>query len=115
MSDSETKKSYSKKHHTSKHSKSKHESESESEFESESDDKCDQECKADRGEEGYTSGNNNDNNASQEIIIPSFNTTDYSITGDLFLYGTIPFRYISVIAGVNNVVLHNLTFNLCDC
>jgi len=32
-----------------------------------------------------TSGNNNDNNASQEIIIPSYNSTNFTNTG-IYIY-----------------------------
>jgi hypothetical protein len=60
------------------------------------------------------SGNNNDINASHEIIIPSYNSTDFTNTGDIYLYGTVPFRYISIIAGVENITLNTLTFNLCN-
>lgn len=58
---------------------------------------------------------NNTNNVSKEIIIPSYNTTDLSSTGDLYKYGTIPFRYISIIATTGDVTLNLLTFNLCSC
>ena len=57
---------------------------------------------------------NSDLNASKEITIPSYNTTDMSSTGDLYLYGPIPFRYISVTAGAGSVMLNSLTLYFCE-
>jgi len=56
-----------------------------------------------------------DANASKEFIIPSYNTTNLSNTGDLYKYGTVPFRYISVTALTGNVTLNLLTLYLCSC
>jgi hypothetical protein len=54
-------------------------------------------------------------NDSKEIIIPSYNTTDKTSTGDLFKYGTIPFRYISIKAISGDVTLNLLTLAICGC
>jgi hypothetical protein len=56
-----------------------------------------------------------DQHASQEFVIPSYNTTNFTSTGDLYKYGTVPFRYISVTALGGNVTLNLLTLNLCSC
>ena len=58
---------------------------------------------------------NSDVNASQEFVIPSFNTTDLTTTGDIYKYGPIPFRYITVIASRANITLNTLTLYLCEC
>ena len=58
---------------------------------------------------------NTDANASKQIIIPSYDTTNKTIKGDLYLYGAIPFRYIAVTATVKNITLNLLTLNLCSC
>jgi hypothetical protein len=58
---------------------------------------------------------NTDAHASQQFILPSYNTTDLSPTGDLAKYGTVPFRYISVTAVGGNVTLNILTLTLCQC
>jgi hypothetical protein len=58
---------------------------------------------------------NTDINASKEIIIPSYNTSNLTSSGDLYKYGSIPFRYISVTALVSNVTLNLLTLYLCEC
>jgi hypothetical protein len=58
---------------------------------------------------------NTDANESKEFVIPSYNTTDFSSSGDLFKYGTTPFRYISVTAIGGNVTLNLLTLYLCGC
>ena len=62
------------------------------------------------GTQLYTYTNTISNDESLEIIIPSFNNIDYTSSGDIYKYGPIPFRYISIIAGSNNVVLNTLTF-----
>jgi hypothetical protein len=58
--------------------------------------------------------NNNDNNTSHEITIPSYNTTNLTNTGDIFLYGIIPFRYISVTCTTGNIILNKLSLYLCN-
>ena len=58
---------------------------------------------------------NTDANASRQFIVPSYNTTDFTSNGDLFKYGTLPFRYISVTAVGGNVILNLLTLYLCSC
>ena len=64
----------------------------------------------------YTNSiDNTDANAAKQIVIPSYNTTNLTSTGDLYLYGAIPFRYISVTATTGNVILNLLTLNLCSC
>jgi hypothetical protein len=57
----------------------------------------------------------NENINSKEIVIPSYNTTDKTSTGDLYKYGTIPFRYISIKAISGDVTLNLLTLTLCGC
>jgi hypothetical protein len=56
-----------------------------------------------------------DANASKQFVVPSYNTTDLTTTGDLYKYGTTPFRYISVTATTGNVTLSLLTLYLCGC
>jgi hypothetical protein len=66
----------------------------------------------------YTYTNAVDNtavNASKQIVIPSYNTTNKTNTGDLYLYGAIPFRYISVTGTKSNITLNMLMFNYCNC
>jgi hypothetical protein len=66
----------------------------------------------------YTYTNTTDNtdaNASQEFVIPSYNTTNLTTSGDLYKYGTVPFRYISVTASTKNVTLNLLTLTMCSC
>jgi hypothetical protein len=64
----------------------------------------------------YTNpGPDNDANDAQELVIPTYNTTDYSTTGDLYRWGAIPFRYISVTAIEENVTLNQLRFWVCSC
>jgi hypothetical protein len=55
--------------------------------------------------------------ASQQFVIPSYNTTNLTSTGDLYKYGPVPFRYISVTATglTGNVTLNLLTLTLCQC
>jgi hypothetical protein len=52
---------------------------------------------------------------SDEIVIPSFNTSNSTILGDLYKYGVTPYRYISISAVSGNVTLNLLTFYLCSC
>jgi hypothetical protein len=52
---------------------------------------------------------------SQELVIPTYNSTDYSASGDLYTWGPIPFRYIAVTAISANVTLNQLRFSICDC
>lgn len=52
---------------------------------------------------------------SQELVIPTYNTTDYSASGDLYTWGPIPFRYIAVTATSANVTLNQLKFWVCIC
>ena len=69
------------------------------------------------GQSLYTYTNlidNADANAAKEITIPSYNTVDHTIDGDLYKYGSVPFRYISVTALVGNVTLNLLTLSLCS-
>jgi hypothetical protein len=56
-----------------------------------------------------------DINASKEIIIPSYNTTNLTSSGDIYKYGSVPFRYISVTAVGGNVTLNLLSLYLCSC
>jgi hypothetical protein len=49
----------------------------------------------------------------KELVIPTYNTTDFSLTGDLYTWGPIPFRYISVSALEANVTLNQLAFWIC--
>ena len=51
----------------------------------------------------------------QQIVIPSYNTTNVTKTGDIYLYGAVPFRFISIKAISGDVTLNLLTFNLCSC
>jgi hypothetical protein len=53
--------------------------------------------------------NNCEDNTIQEIIIPSYNTLDSSCNGDLYRYGTIPYRYISITTITGSVLLNSLT------
>jgi hypothetical protein len=57
---------------------------------------------------------NTDAHVSQKFIIPSYNSTDLSKIGDIYLYGATPFRYISVTAISGDVTLNLLTLNLCN-
>ena len=54
-------------------------------------------------------------NAYKQITIPSYNTKNKTSTGDLYLYGAVPFRYVSVTPTVGNITLNLLSFNLCNC
>jgi hypothetical protein len=45
-----------------------------------------------------------------EFSIPSFNTTNLTKTGDIYIYGPIPFRFISVTCSNGFIVLNSLTF-----
>jgi hypothetical protein len=58
---------------------------------------------------------NTDANSSKVIVIPSYNMTDLSKTGDIYLYGTLPFRYISIGTSTGNITFNVITFNLCSC
>ena len=65
----------------------------------------------------YTYTNTVDNtaaNVSRTVVIPSYNTTNLTKTGDIYLYGAVPFRYISVTAVAGDVTLNLLTLNLCS-
>jgi hypothetical protein len=55
-----------------------------------------------------------DAHASQLLVIPSYNTTNFTSSGDLYKYGSVPFRYISVTAVGGNITLNLLTFYLCS-
>ena len=59
--------------------------------------------------------NNSNSNASREFVIPSYNTTDLSSNGDLYKYGPVPYRYISVTSPTGNSVLNTITLNVCSC
>jgi hypothetical protein len=63
----------------------------------------------------YTNTSGTDAAASNEITIPSYNTTDNTVNGDLYKYGVSPFRYISVKPTVGNITVNLLTFYLCSC
>ena len=63
----------------------------------------------------YTNTTGNSDNDSQQFVIPSYNSVDLTNSGDLYLYGSIPYRYISVTASAGNVTLNTLTFYLCNC
>jgi len=63
------------------------------------------------GQQLYT---NKDKKCHNEgFVIPSFNTNDNSECGDLWHYGVLPFRYISISACGTNIVLNSLYFYLC--
>lgn len=64
------------------------------------------------GKELYSYTNSEDSHGFHEIIIPSFDTQNLTKTGDLYLYGSIPFRYISISACNSGVVLNSLTVYL---
>ena len=71
-----------------------------------------------KGTQLYTYKNTTDNtdaNSSKVIVIPSYNMTDLSKTGDIYLYGSIPFRYISIGTSNGNITFNVITFNLCSC
>ena len=55
---------------------------------------------------------NSDANASREVVIPSYGTTDRTATGDLYRFGAVPYRYISVSAVSKNVTLNMLIFTM---
>ena len=62
------------------------------------------------GTDLYSYTDNNDCQGFHEIVIPSFDTQNRTKTGDLYMYGTLPFRYISIRACNSPVVLNSLTF-----
>ena len=71
-----------------------------------------------RGSQLYTYTNtisNADANASKEIIIPSYNMTDLTNTGDIYLYGAVPFRFISIGTTNGNITFNLISFSLCSC
>lgn len=67
------------------------------------------------GKELYSYINNDECSCSHEVIIPSFNSDNLTKTGDLYLYGVLPFRYISVSACNGSVILNSITLFLKDC
>jgi len=71
------------------------------------------------GKRIYTYVNNSENcenneHNTQETIIPSYNTTNLTKTGDLYLYGTQPYRYISITACNGGILLHSLIFYISE-
>lgn len=70
------------------------------------------------GEKGkllYTYINTNDATVAKEITIPSFDTTNLTKSGDIYTYGALPFRYISVATCNDAIVLTGFTFYVYDC
>jgi hypothetical protein len=63
----------------------------------------------------YTNTSSDPSFCQQQIVIPSYNTTNLTKTGDIYLYGAVPFRYISIKATTGNVILNLLTLSLCSC
>jgi hypothetical protein len=49
----------------------------------------------------------------KEYVFPSYDTTNISDTGDLFVYGLCPFRYISIYTN-GSVVLQKMKFHLME-
>jgi len=58
---------------------------------------------------------NSEANVAKQFIIPSYNTTILGPSGDLYKYGSVPFRYISITASTADVTLNLLTLYLCGC
>ena len=66
--------------------------------------------RGERGQQLYCYTNTSDNTMCKELTIPSFDTTNQTKSGDLYQYGTSPFKYISVVTCNKEVVLHSLMF-----
>ena len=47
-----------------------------------------------------------------EITIPSFDTTNLTKTGDIYIYGSLPFRYISITSCNCSITLNSLSIYL---
>lgn len=58
----------------------------------------------------YTYTNDSCENKMHEMSMPSFNTSNTTRTGDLYKFGTLPFRFISISCSNETIVLHSLTF-----
>lgn len=67
-----------------------------------------------RGKELYCYTNQHDSSVCKEITIPSFDTVNLTRSGDLYLYGPNPFKYISIAACNGTIFLNNLTFHVYE-
>jgi hypothetical protein len=66
--------------------------------------------RGERGQQLYCYMNTSDNTMCKELTIPSFDTTNQTKSGDLYQYGTSPFKYISVVTCNKEVTLNCLMF-----
>ena len=64
------------------------------------------------GKRIYSYTNESGSCESRDIVLPSFNSTNLTKTGDIYQYGTIPFRFLSITCRNASVVLHSITFFL---
>ena len=67
------------------------------------------------GQELYTYTNQNNGNVTKEITIPSYDTKNITKSGDLYLYGAVPFRYIFITSCNSTFYLTGLTFSGSEC
>jgi len=63
------------------------------------------------GKEIYSYTNTN-SNKEHEITIPSFDTTNLTKTGDIYIHGSLPFRYISITSCNCSITLHSISIYL---
>lgn len=70
-----------------------------------------------RGQQLYCYTNTSDNTMCKELTVPSFDTTNLTKSGDLYLYGPSAFKYITVTTCNKDVTLNCLMFWLykLDC
>ena len=73
--------------------------------------------RGERGQQLYCYTNTSDSTMCKELTIPSFDTTNLTKSGDLYLYGPSAFKYITVVTCNKEVMLHSLMFWLykLDC
>ena len=67
-----------------------------------------------RGQHLYCYTNTSESTMCKELTIPSFDTTNLTKSGDLYLYGPCAFKYISVVSCNKTVYLTSLCFSVYE-
>ena len=67
------------------------------------------------GKQLYSYTSESDSCTSKEITIPSFDTTNLTRSGDLYLYGPNAFKYISITGCNQSIFINSLLFAFSKC
>ena len=67
------------------------------------------------GKQLYSYTHDSDSCSSKEMTIPSFDTTNLTRSGDLFIYGPNAFKYISITGCNQSIFINSLLFAFSKC